>query len=449
MAPKKGGAKGGAAAPANAGPSHEYNTNDVVLAKVKGYPEWPGKLIDQTTAPAAVAAVKGSRPFLVRFFPDGDYIWAYTKELKPLAPKTIDAFLSDTGKKSGKLKTGYEIARDPSAWEAEQAEKDKAAAEAEGAESAGDDDDGEDEDDEDVDMLAEDGEEKPSAAKKRKRAAGNGDDKPAKAPKKDTAAAAKGKKAAADKEKKAPASKAKKEPATKKRKTDDKPESKKANTSKAAKGATAKDKAAPSSAPADDTSEGAKTVKGWRAALQKGFLTKGVPEADKMPEYDTIFKNMEAFEMQAEWLAISKLGKVLKKMSALDNIAREEEFKLRERCNALMDKWKEMLNKEGGDEAAGGAVAAAGGAGEVAGTEANAATDAGDLTMVADEGKPAENGAEEKKEDVAVPAAEEEKKEANGGDKKEGVNAEGQTNGVPETEVKDAAPAAGETNGSA
>ena len=142
-------------------------------------------------------------------------IWAYTKELKPLAPKTIDAFLSDTGKKSGKLKTGYEIARDPSAWEAEQAEKDKAAAEAEGAESAGD-NEGEDEDDEDVDMLAEDGEEKPSAAKKRKRAAGNGEDKPAKAPKKDTAA--KGKKAAADKEKKAPASKAKKEPATKKRK---------------------------------------------------------------------------------------------------------------------------------------------------------------------------------------------------------------------------------------
>ena len=135
-------------------------------------------------------------------------------------------------------------------------------------------------------------------------------------------------------------------------------------------------------------------------------------------------------------------------MSALDNIAREEEFKLRERCNALMDKWKEMLNKEGGDEAAGGAVAAAGGAGEVAGTEANPATDAGDLTMVVDESKPAENAADEKKEDVAVPAAEE-KKEANGDDKKEGVNAEGQTNGVPETEAKEAAPAAAETNGSA
>lgn len=43
MAPKKGGAKG-AAASSNAGPSHEYNTNDVVLAKVKGYPEWPGKV---------------------------------------------------------------------------------------------------------------------------------------------------------------------------------------------------------------------------------------------------------------------------------------------------------------------------------------------------------------------------------------------------------------------
>lgn len=29
-----------------------------------------------------------------------------------------------------------------------------------------------------------------------------------------------------------------------------------------------------------DTSEEAKTVKGWRATLQKAFLTKGVPSAE-------------------------------------------------------------------------------------------------------------------------------------------------------------------------
>lgn len=120
-------------------------------------------------------------------------------------------------------------------------------------------------------------------------------------------------------------------------------------------------------------------------------------------------------------LQSSKLGKVLKKMSALDNIEKEEEYKLKERCSALMDKWKEMLNKEGGDDAPG--VAAAGGAGEVAGTEAKSNGDAGDLTMQ-------DATADEKKEEAGV-----------GG----GVNAEGQTNG---DEEKKEAPAP-EANGTA
>ena len=120
----------------------------------------------------------------------------------------------------------------------------------------------------------------------------------------------------------------------------------------------------------------------------------------------------------------SKLGKVLKKMSTLDNIEKEEEYKLKERCNTLMEKWKEMLNKEGGDDAPG--VAAAGGAGQVAGTDAPAANgEAGDLTM----------------QDAS--AADEKKTEAGVGG---GVNADGQTNGAEEK--KEEAPAA-ETNGSA
>ena len=122
----------------------------------------------------------------------------------------------------------------------------------------------------------------------------------------------------------------------------------------------------------------------------------------------------------------SKLGKVLKKMSTLDNIEREEEFKLKERCNALMDKWKEMLNKEGGDDAPG--VAAAGGAGVVAGTDAPANGDAGDLTMQD------ASAADEKKTDAGV-----------GG----GVNAEGQTNGAAAEEEKKADAPAAETNGTA
>lgn len=66
--------------------------------------------------------------------------------------------MSDSGKKSGKLREGYIIAKDPAEWEAEQAKR--------AAEEPEDDDE-----EEDVDMLAEDGEQKVTAGQKRKRAA--------------------------------------------------------------------------------------------------------------------------------------------------------------------------------------------------------------------------------------------------------------------------------------
>lgn len=112
--------------------------------------------------------------------------WAYPKELRQLTHKAIDIYLSDDKKKQGKLRQGYEIAKDPSSWEAEQAEKDAAKLEA-----------AQQQPEEDVDMLEDDAADgKAAGAKKRKRAAG---DKEPKA-------------------KKEPASKAKKEPAAKKRK---------------------------------------------------------------------------------------------------------------------------------------------------------------------------------------------------------------------------------------
>lgn len=387
MAPKKASATatGKAAAPTAA----DFNTGDIVLTKIKGYPDWPSKVMEHDSAPANVQKQRQNRSLLVRFFPDGDYAWISPKETKALSSKSIDAYLSDTGKKNGKLKDAYKIAKDPTEWEADQEKK----------RANGDFDVQDDDEDEDVDMLDEDGEEKPTGSKKRKRSA------------------------AADKKTKEPAApKAKKETAAKKRKVE---EDKKPKSAGKAKAAPKKDAAAKKdSAAADDNSEGAKTVKGWRATLQKAFLTKGVPPAEKMVEYDEIFKAMESFEMQAEWLASSKLGKVLKKMSTLDNIEKEEEYKLKERCNTLMEKWKEMLNKEGGDDAPG--VAAAGGAGQVAGTDAPAANgEAGDLTM----------------QDAS--AADEKKTEAGVGG---GVNANGQTNGAEEK--KEEAPAA-ETNGSA
>lgn len=392
MAPKKASSK---PAPPTAA---DFNVGDVVLTKVKGYPEWPGKIVEPSSSPENIQRLKAGRPILVRFYPDADFVWAYPKELRQLTHKIIDAYLSDgSKKKQGKLRQGYEIAKDPSQWEAEQAKKD-AAAEQESEE------DGEEEH-EDVDMLDEDADGKNAAGKKRKR----------------TGAADKDSKAAKAKKESAP--KAKKEPAAKKRKTDDKPKS-----TKAAKDA--KEKAGSAAlAPEEDGSEEEKTVKNWRALLQRAFLTKGFPEPDQMPKYDTIFKEMESFEMQPQWLATSKLGKVLKKMAALtEEIPRDAEFKIKERANALMEQWKGMLNKDPSSTAAPASGDASAPAEENTAPED---TNAGDLTVMQED---------EKKEDPAVNAdadadAVSAEPSTNGVDG--GVNAEGQTNG----EAKEDTPA--------
>ena len=78
----------------------DFNVGDLVLTKVKGYPEWPGKvctlllttpgmllllmlfilcccgwalqIIDVSSAPENIQRLKAGRPLLVRFYPDAD-----------------------------------------------------------------------------------------------------------------------------------------------------------------------------------------------------------------------------------------------------------------------------------------------------------------------------------------------------------------------------------------
>lgn len=123
--------------------------------------------------------------------------WAVPKELKQLQLKTIETYLSDDSRKrSGKLRTAYEIAKDPSEWEESLKNSYMEVDEEEEEEEA----------DEEEDMLAEEGDRpvaSSAASKKRKRAANE-------------ASSADAKKGAAGK--KAPASRGKKESAAKKRK---------------------------------------------------------------------------------------------------------------------------------------------------------------------------------------------------------------------------------------
>jgi hypothetical protein len=83
----------------------------------------------------------------------------------------------------------------------------------------------------------------------------------------------------------------------------------------------------------------------------------------------------------------SKLGKVLKRMSALTEVPRDAEFKITERSGALVEKWKELMAKDGEEPAT-----ADGG-------------NAGDMTVLPDDDKKVEENGD-------APAAEEAKGDA-------------------------------------
>ncbi|GAA5948504.1 hypothetical protein JCM10213_003885 [Rhodosporidiobolus nylandii] len=370
-------------------PSHVYNAGDIVLAKIKGYPAWPGQILDHDKAPQKVAREKPKTKGinLVQFFPTGDYSWTVSRDLSLLTPKEIDTYLSSTNKKKGDLLEGYRIAQDPQAWNQEKAD---ALAEYESLmEQAG----------EDEDQLAESEEEGGKAGKKRKRAA---------EPKKDE-----------KKGKKAKTEKAAGKKAAGKKDDDEAPASKKNKTNSA--------------------DPGAENVKSWRHKLQKVFLGKTAPAADEMPKCAEYFDAMESFEMKKEWLQESKLAKVLKRIALMKEgtIPDEDKYSFRERSSALASKWTALLNgadesspKPEGEDAAPAAAEKENGDAEPKGEENGEAAEKSEEAGEAEEKK----GAEEEKKDEEKMEVDEQPKE--NGDAKEDAPA------ADAEEKKDDAPAA-------
>lgn len=291
--------------------SHKFSTNDVVLAKVRGFPAWPGIVMDDANVPSAVLKerpnIKHRDLYTIRFFPAADYHWAFSKDLELLNKDKIDAFLAGPNRKKGDLRQAYELARDPAAWNEEQntivrnyeqSLQDAA-----------------DEEEENQDQLEEDEEddEAPSS-KKRKRAPETGKVRES-----------------ADKRKKSKASEASKS----------KPEK---PTSKAG-GAVAN---------GEDKSEEhldpeTKKVKEWRHKVQKVFLGKeGTINADDMPGADAAFKVIEEYDgMTADHLRTTKIGKVMKRVMQLNDVPRDDEFHFKERAEKLCAKWGAIM--AGGD----------------------------------------------------------------------------------------------------
>ncbi|KAF7343094.1 Tudor/PWWP/MBT [Mycena venus] len=82
-----------------------FDTREVVLAKVRGFPPWPGMVVDPASVPKLVAkerpASKKSTVYAIRFFPAGDYAWLGPRELSRLTTAQINAFVNDSAKKAG------------------------------------------------------------------------------------------------------------------------------------------------------------------------------------------------------------------------------------------------------------------------------------------------------------------------------------------------------------
>ncbi|KAG9040641.1 hypothetical protein FS837_000370, partial [Tulasnella sp. UAMH 9824] len=91
----------------------------------------------------------------------------------------------------------------------------------------------------------------------------------------------------------------------------------------------------------------AQRLRDLRHRLQRGFLENGnPPQAADMPLLDQIFTNVENYpNLTIEYLLYSKLGKVIRYITKLSDIPRDDEFHFKERAKTLLFKWVAMLQE--------------------------------------------------------------------------------------------------------
>ncbi|KAG8835662.1 hypothetical protein FRC17_001851, partial [Serendipita sp. 399] len=259
-------------------------------------------LVDPDAVPPSIKAEKpkGSGFCCVRFMPAGDFGWPLAKDVAALTQKQIEATLEKDKKKSGKLYQGYVIAKDPQAWIAEQELQRLAQIEIE-ANAEEDQLDGDDD----------------ATEKKSKKRRGPAETKTTGRRKKEE-----------DSKKKRP---------VKKRKVDEEEDFDSKPSKKKAK----KEEEEDSTLHNDPE---AVKIKDWRHQLQRAFLRDNVkPEATALPEYDEVFNTIEAYQgMNVQYLSYSKIGKVMKKISQLEDAHipdNDGQFKFRERAGKLVTQW--------------------------------------------------------------------------------------------------------------
>ncbi|KAJ7843158.1 hypothetical protein B0H13DRAFT_2676447, partial [Mycena leptocephala] len=90
-----------------------FNTSDIVLGTVDGFPPWPGEIVDPATAPDAIKQKKKKNCFankskeLVRFFPGGEYAWLSPTRVTQLSVTQIEEVVANSGHKKLQLVNGY------------------------------------------------------------------------------------------------------------------------------------------------------------------------------------------------------------------------------------------------------------------------------------------------------------------------------------------------------
>nr|GAT55581.1 predicted protein [Mycena chlorophos] len=320
-----------------------FRPRDLVLAKVKGFPPWPAMVMDPKHAPPNIrdAQPVGWRrhtPYAVRFFPRGDYTWIANNYIVPLTSEGIAEYQAASADPTRKRRSGtglgrvdlgyaYEAASRPEAWEKEleQTLKDarKEAEKKKKASKVG----------VDVDEL--------KVGQKRKRA------KPKAKFKSKAAAKATKPKLEEEEEMMFP------DVAVLEEEEEEAGPSKKKPRKEAGKKGTSKavGRKAKELLEADPV---ALEIKEWRNKLQKTFLKQsGLPPKDtEMPDMDDLFTEIEEYdEMSVEYLAFSKINKVMRHVHLLEpeRVPRDAEFRFRDRAKVLVDRWTEMLNEDKGE----------------------------------------------------------------------------------------------------
>ncbi|KAH8822918.1 hypothetical protein DL96DRAFT_1619809 [Flagelloscypha sp. PMI_526] len=320
MPPKKDAAKS-AKSKKDAAASASYEISDLVLGKVKGFPAWPARVINPSTAPTKVKQDKPKNVkttiYCLFFFGSNDHAWLSAKDMSPLGHVEIDAFLTSTSKKTAGLKEAYEIAKDPEAYQKALEDADAVA--------------DEDEDMEEVDQLDE-------------------DDNKGKPKKKAAPAANKKRKRDAEPAKKVPAKKGAAKPTSKKGKGGKNKKSKETVESEDDAEAEADEDVPPvtKKAKKDDSNDDPEIlkVKDWRHRLQKGFLTAKPPTDDALPGLDELLKTVEDYDaITLEQLSSTKIGKVMRHIAALadDKIPKDSEYNFRKRANDLVSRWSKVV----------------------------------------------------------------------------------------------------------